>query len=118
MTHRHTDDVGSQHASSASVALDIGAGRGALVIYPAERYRDREIEISRVDGDGRRVHTGRARARDARGLDADRDLRQPRRPASYVVWADATGRGRPRTSRLAGRPEAGGRPSSSSTVSR
>ncbi len=45
-------------ASSASVALDIGAGRGALVIYPGEAYRGREIEISRADGRGHRVHTG------------------------------------------------------------
>jgi hypothetical protein len=45
-------------AASASVALDIGSGRGALVIYPDDDYRDREIEISRVEGDGRRVHTG------------------------------------------------------------
>jgi hypothetical protein len=59
--HRHehaTEDLGSRHAASASVALDIGDGRGALVIYPSERYRGTEIEISRVGGDGRRVHTG------------------------------------------------------------
>ncbi len=43
---------------SATVALDIGDGRGALVIYPAERYRGREIEISPTDDDGPRVHTG------------------------------------------------------------
>jgi hypothetical protein len=46
------------HASSASVALDVGAGRGALVIYPDERFRGREIEISRADSGGHRVHTG------------------------------------------------------------
>ena len=51
----HTHVAG--HAASASVALDIGPGRGALVIYPAERFRDREIEISLV-GEERRVHTG------------------------------------------------------------
>ena len=33
-------------AASASVAIDVGMGRGALVIYPAERFREREIEIS------------------------------------------------------------------------
>ena len=42
---------------TASVALDIGFGRGALVIYPAESYRGREIEISPVGADWR-VHTG------------------------------------------------------------
>jgi len=50
---------GARHAAAASVALDVGAGRGALVIYPSERFRDREIEISRVDGwEEQRVHTG------------------------------------------------------------
>ncbi len=45
-------------ASSASVALDIGGGRGALIIYPSERFRGLEIEISAADGDRHRVHTG------------------------------------------------------------
>lgn len=43
---------------SATVALDIGEGRGALVIYPDHRYRGREIEISPTDEDRHRVHTG------------------------------------------------------------
>jgi hypothetical protein len=45
-------------AASASLALDIGTDAGALVIYPAERFRGREIEISRGHGHGHRVHTG------------------------------------------------------------
>jgi hypothetical protein len=45
-------------AACASVALDIGAGCGALVLYPSERFRGREIEISRVGLGERRVHTG------------------------------------------------------------
>jgi hypothetical protein len=45
-------------AAAASVALDIGPGRGALVIYPSERFRGREIEIVRVDGGELRTHTG------------------------------------------------------------
>ncbi len=45
------------YAASASVTLDIGGGRGALIIYPSARYRGREIEISRA-GESRRVHTG------------------------------------------------------------
>jgi hypothetical protein len=57
--HEHEESgPGSGLAASASVALDIGAGRGALVIYPEERFRDREIEISRRDADSPRVHTG------------------------------------------------------------
>jgi hypothetical protein len=45
-------------AASASLALDIGTEAGALVIYPAERFRGREIEISHEHGHGHRVHTG------------------------------------------------------------
>ena len=80
--------VAPDQAASASVAIDVGAGRGALVIYPGERFREREIEISRVDGDGRRVHTGVHDRRTQAGsvltaifgsLDA----------GDYVVWEDA-----------------------------
>ena len=45
-------------AACASVALDIGAGSGALILYPSERFRGREIEITRLEGRGHRVHTG------------------------------------------------------------
>jgi hypothetical protein len=55
--HSHEVGIGTP-ASSASVALDIGGGRGALIIYPSERYRGLEIEISAADGQGQRVHTG------------------------------------------------------------
>jgi hypothetical protein len=54
----HTHGALAPAATCASVALDIGDGRGALVLYPSERFRGREIEISRTDGEGRRVHTG------------------------------------------------------------
>src|SRR5579863_10254056 len=56
-SHSHEVGIGTP-ASSGSVALDLGGGRGALIIYPSERYRGLEIEISAVDGDGHRVHTG------------------------------------------------------------
>ena len=45
-------------ATAGSLALDIGPGIGALVIYPDERFRGREIEISRPGTDEHRVHTG------------------------------------------------------------
>jgi hypothetical protein len=58
--HTHTEESAdvAAHASSASVALDIGGGRGALVIYPSERFRDREIEISRAGEARTGLHTG------------------------------------------------------------
>jgi hypothetical protein len=76
-------------APCASVALDIGAGCGALVLYPGERFRSREIEISRAGGDGRRVHTGvhdRSTHRGSRLTAIFGSL-----PAGeYLVWEDAT----------------------------
>jgi hypothetical protein len=59
LTHHHHGTL-APAAACASVALDIGAGCGALVLYPSERFRGREIEISRVESgdDERRVHTG------------------------------------------------------------
>ena len=55
-----TPEVGAcaNPAASASVALDIGTAKGALVIYPAERFRGQEIEISLEHREGHRVHTG------------------------------------------------------------
>jgi hypothetical protein len=75
-------------AECASVALDIGAGSGALVLYPSERFRDREIEISRVDGHGHRVHTGvheRSTHERSRLTAIFGSLAQ----GDYVVWEDA-----------------------------
>jgi hypothetical protein len=73
---------------SATVALDIGAGRGALVIYPADRYRGLEIEISRDDVDGPRVHTGVHERMTANGpvLTA---IFGSLPDGDYVIWAEA-----------------------------
>jgi hypothetical protein len=88
--HQHpTEGLGSQHAASASVALDIGGGRGALVIYPSERYRAREIEISRVDGDGRRVHTG-VHERSTQSGSRLTAIFGSLEEGEYTVWADET----------------------------
>jgi hypothetical protein len=73
---------------SATVALDIGAGRGALVIYPADRYRGREIEISRTDVDAPRVHTGVHERMTADGAVLTA-IFGSLPDGDYVVWADA-----------------------------
>lgn len=86
-THRHAE-LGARMASSASVALDIGAGRGALVIYPDERYRDSEIEISPVEGDGRRVHTG-VHERATQAGSTLTAIFGSLSAGGYLVWADA-----------------------------
>jgi hypothetical protein len=83
-----SEQIRAHQASSASVALDIGAGCGALVIYPGERYRDCEIEISPTDDDGRRVHTGvHDRATDAGHVLTAIFGSLP--AAEYRVWRDA-----------------------------
>lgn len=75
-------------AACASVALDVGAGRGALVLYPGERFRGREIEISAARGDGRRVHTGvHERTTQERSLLTAIFGSLP--AGDYVVWEDA-----------------------------
>ena len=85
----HTHGALAPAATCASVALDIGDGRGALVLYPSERFRGREIEISRTDGDGRRVHTGvHERSADARSLLTAIFGSLP--AGEYRVWEDET----------------------------
>jgi hypothetical protein len=88
--HSHRESVQElDQASTASVALDIGDGRGALVIYPDDGYRDREIEISRVDGDGHRVHTGvHERATQAGSILTAVFGSLP--AGEYLIWADAS----------------------------
>ena len=89
-TH-HAHDVGiGTPASSASVALDIGGGRGALIIYPSERYRGLEIEISPVDGHERRVHTG-VHERSSGAGSTLTAIFGSLRAGQYVIWnAEAT----------------------------
>jgi hypothetical protein len=86
--HQHHDHQPLAAAACASVALDIGEGCGALVLYPSERFRGREIEISRADDDGRRVHTGvHERRADARSLLTAIFGSLP--AGDYRVWEDA-----------------------------
>ena len=84
--HGHDMGIGTP-ASSASVALDIGGGYGALIIYPSERFRGLEIEISAADRDGHRVHTGvhDRRSQDGTTLTA---IFGSLPVGRYVIWAD------------------------------
>jgi hypothetical protein len=87
--HEHESHGVANAAQSASVTLDIGDGRGALVLYPAERYRTREIEISRLDGDGHRVHTG-VHERTTQAGSVLTAIFGSLPAARYVVWTDET----------------------------
>jgi hypothetical protein len=75
--------------TGAAVLLDIGEGHGALVIYPDERYRGHEIEISRAEGDGRRVHTG-VHDRSTQNALVLTAVFGSLPAGRYQIWADAT----------------------------
>jgi hypothetical protein len=84
-----TGDIGAGHTTSASVTLDIGAGRGALVIYPSDAFRGREIEISPAGRRASRVHTGVHERRSHSGSILTAIFGSL--PAGeYVVWSDDT----------------------------
>jgi hypothetical protein len=86
--NQHSHAAPAPTVACASVALDVGGGRGALVLYPSERFRGREIEISRVDSCGRRVHTGvHERTTGAQSLLSAIFGSLP--AGDYVVWEDA-----------------------------
>jgi hypothetical protein len=72
---------------ATSVALDIGEGRGALVIYPSERYRGREIEISPADEDRPRIHTG-VHERSTQAGPVLTAIFGSLPVVSYIVWED------------------------------
>ena len=96
--HSHAGQLQSREtgigtpASSASVALDIGGGRGALIIYPSERYRGLEIEISAADGDGHRVHTG-VHDRSSSAGSTLTAIFGSLPAGQYVIWEDEATRG-------------------------
>jgi hypothetical protein len=79
-------------ARSGSLAIDVGGGYGALVIYPSARYRDREIEISRVGDSGKRVHTG-VHERTTRTESLLTAVFGSLPAGKYLVWQDATAEG-------------------------
>jgi hypothetical protein len=90
ITTEHTHEAGiGTPAASASVALDIGGGYGALILYPSERFRGAEIEISAEDGDGLRTHTGVHDRTSASGSTLTA-IFGSLRAGRYVIWEDET----------------------------
>jgi hypothetical protein len=87
--------VGSHHgalrpsAPCGSLAIDVGQGHGALVIYPSPRYRDLEIEISHVGRAERRVHTG-VHERTTRSESLLTAVFGSLPAGDYIVWTGAT----------------------------
>jgi hypothetical protein len=90
LTHHH--GTLAPAAACASVALDIGGACGALVLYPGERFRGREIEISRVGEHGRRVHTG-VHERTTHNASRLTAIFGSLPAGDYLVWRDETSAG-------------------------
>jgi hypothetical protein len=89
-THSHggSPELPPQDGAQAGVAIEVGPGLGALVIYPAERYRGLEIEISPVDDAiARRVHTG-VHERQTFNGSALTAIFGSLPSGDYVIWAD------------------------------
>jgi hypothetical protein len=79
--------IGSRRYHCATVALDIGEQRGALVIYPDDRYQGLEVEISPADGGGPRVHTG-VHERETQAGPVLTAIFGSLPAGQYVIWAD------------------------------
>lgn len=71
----------------ASVLVEVGGGKGALVLYLDESFRGREIEISRV-GVARRVHTGVLERHTAAGV-VLAAVFGSLAVGRYVIWHDS-----------------------------
>ena len=79
--------------AQAALAVDIGEGHGALIIYPEDRYRGREIEISPADGDGPRVHTGVHERTTPSGISRLTAVFGSLDAGEYVIWRDVADEG-------------------------
>jgi hypothetical protein len=67
--------------------LDIGGDIGALILYTGERFLDREIEISPLGDDSKRVHTAiHERSMGGRALYAG--VYPELRAGNYRLWTD------------------------------
>lgn len=73
--------------AGASVLVDVGPGRGALVIRLDESFRGRELEIS-VRGAHHRVHTG-VHERGTRGHHGLFAVFGSLPAGDYTLWRDA-----------------------------
>jgi hypothetical protein len=72
----------------ASVLVEVGGDRGALVLYLDDGFRDREVEISHA-GSSQRVHTGVLERRTSAGV-VLAAVFGSLAAGSYVVWRDGT----------------------------
>ena len=74
--------------AQAGVAIEVGPGLGALVIYPSERFRGLEIEISPAGARGGRRSHARVRARPV-DTGTGYAAIYPGLPAGrYTIWRD------------------------------
>jgi hypothetical protein len=93
VTHRAPPSSASVHPEDpaeecASVLVEVGGDKGALVLYLDDGFRHQEVEISRV-GSAHRVHTGVLERRTAAGA-VLAGVFGSLVAGSYVVWRDST----------------------------
>ena len=87
--HGGSTELPPQRGAQAGVAIEVGPGLGALVIFPSERFSGHEIEISPAgDQTARRVHTG-VHERETLEGSALTAIFGSLPSGDYVVWEDA-----------------------------
>src|SRR5579859_5047233 len=85
--HEHgTGDYWTRHHTE-QVVLDIGGDVGALVLYTPPEFHGREIEVSPIGDDTRRVHTA-ALERSAGGRTMFAAVYPELRAGTYHIWGD------------------------------
>jgi hypothetical protein len=84
MAERHDDQVQTE-----AVVLDIGRDVGALIIYTKAELRGREIEVSPVGFDAKRVHVD-VLERSVDGRQVFAAVFPALREGDYVIWKNAT----------------------------
>jgi hypothetical protein len=86
VSHVHDADYWTR-VHTEHVVLDIGDDVGALVLYTPPELHGREIEVSPVGADDRRVHTA-VLARIAGGQTMYAAVYPELRAGSYRIWGD------------------------------
>jgi len=83
MAHEQHD---SDRIHAEDLALDIGGGAGALLIYTRSDLREKEIEVSRR-GESKRVHT-QIHERLINGRTVFAGVFPELAPGRYVIWSE------------------------------
>ena len=84
--HHQTSDYWTRHHDE-HVVLDIGDDVGALVLHTPRTYHGREIEVSPLGRDGRRIHAA-VLERSAMGQTMFAAVYAELQAGMYRIWGD------------------------------